>query len=112
LGSSFRTLGEAERSAVAAYVRAEYDKIVFQQPNSYVSQNAQSDPEAWQGRLRELIAADGKRVAAIVDAQSRISDVKISGFTLIELSIVLVIIGLIIGGLLAGQSLIKAPALR
>ena len=35
-----------------------------------------------------------------------------SGFTLIELSIVLVIIGLIVGGVLAGQDLIKAAAVR
>src|SRR5450432_676842 len=35
-----------------------------------------------------------------------------SGFTLIELSIVLVIIGLIIGGVLVGQDLIKAAAIR
>jgi prepilin-type N-terminal cleavage/methylation domain-containing protein len=34
------------------------------------------------------------------------------GFTLIELSIVLVIIGLIVGGVLVGQDLIKAAALR
>jgi prepilin-type N-terminal cleavage/methylation domain-containing protein len=34
------------------------------------------------------------------------------GFTLIELSIVLVIIGLIIGGILVGQDLIKAAATR
>lgn len=34
------------------------------------------------------------------------------GFTLIELSIVLVIIGLIIGGVLVGQSLLKAAELR
>lgn len=34
------------------------------------------------------------------------------GFTLIELSIVLVIIGLIVGGVLAGQDLIKAAQLR
>ena len=35
-----------------------------------------------------------------------------TGFTLIELSIVLVIIGLIVGGVLAGQDLIKAAELR
>ncbi len=34
------------------------------------------------------------------------------GFTLIELSIVLVIIGLIVGGVLVGQDLIHAAALR
>jgi len=35
-----------------------------------------------------------------------------SGFTLIELSIVLVIIGLIIGGVLVGQDLVRAAAVR
>src|SRR6187549_3006919 len=34
------------------------------------------------------------------------------GFTLIELSIVLVIIGLIVGGVLVGRDLIKAAQLR
>src|SRR5580700_6487564 len=34
------------------------------------------------------------------------------GFTLIEMSIVLVIIGLIVGGVLVGQSLINAAAVR
>jgi prepilin-type N-terminal cleavage/methylation domain-containing protein len=37
---------------------------------------------------------------------------KQQGFTLIELSIVLVIIGLIVGGVLSGQDLIKAAQLR
>ena len=37
---------------------------------------------------------------------------KLSGFTLIELSIVLVIIGLIVGGILVGQDLIKAAEIR
>lgn len=35
-----------------------------------------------------------------------------NGFTLIELSIVLVIIGLIVGGILVGQDLIKAASIR
>jgi prepilin-type N-terminal cleavage/methylation domain-containing protein len=35
-----------------------------------------------------------------------------SAFTLVELSIVLVIIGLIIGGVLAGRDLIRAAELR
>jgi len=35
-----------------------------------------------------------------------------SGFTLIELSIVLVIIGLIVGAILVGQDLIKAAEIR
>src|ERR1700712_2007792 len=34
------------------------------------------------------------------------------GFTLIELSIVLVIIGLVVGGVLVGQDLIKAAGVR
>lgn len=45
---------------------------------------------------------------------SRFHNVRIaqSGFTLIEMSIVLVIIGLIVGGILTGQDLIKAATLR
>lgn len=37
---------------------------------------------------------------------------KASGFSLVELSIVLVILGLLVGGVLAGQSLIRASELR
>lgn len=37
---------------------------------------------------------------------------KTSGFSLVELSIVLVILGLLVGGILAGQSLIRASELR
>lgn len=39
-------------------------------------------------------------------------DAKQQGFTLVELSIVLVIIGLIVGGVLVGQELIRAAELR
>ncbi|MFZ4541492.1 MAG: type II secretion system protein [Rickettsiales bacterium] len=35
-----------------------------------------------------------------------------SGFSLVELSIVLVILGLLVGGILSGQSLIRAAELR
>ena len=35
-----------------------------------------------------------------------------SAFSLVELSIVLVILGLLVGGILGGQSLIKAAELR
>ena|ERR1035438_7413282 len=41
-----------------------------------------------------------------------VSDIKARGFTLIELSIVLVIIGLIVGGVLVGQDLIRAAGAR
>ena len=46
----------------------------------------------------------------IEDSSLRWSDRK--GFTLIELSIVLVIIGLIVGGVLVGQDLIRAAEMR
>ena len=44
--------------------------------------------------------------------ESNQSLLKKAGFTLIELSIVLVIIGLIVGGVLVGQDLIKAAEIR
>ena len=37
---------------------------------------------------------------------------KQSGFTLVELSIVIVIIGLIVSGVVAGQSIVKAAKLK
>lgn len=42
----------------------------------------------------------------------RISKIYSTGFSLVELSIVLVILGLLVGGVLAGQSLIRAAELR
>lgn len=44
--------------------------------------------------------------------ESHISPMENKGFTLIELSIVLVIIGLIVGGVLVGQDLIRAAEIR
>jgi len=111
LGIRFTALGKMERAAVAAYVRGQYDKLIFQQPTSYVSKNPQTDPECWQDALRELIASDPKRVQAIAEAAGSKANLS-SGFTLIELSIVLVIIGLIVGGILVGQNLIAAAGVR
>jgi prepilin-type N-terminal cleavage/methylation domain-containing protein len=112
LGAEFNKLSKAEQAAVAAYVRAEYDKLVFQEPNSYVSRNAQADPEDWLERLRELIASDRERVRAIVEQARSQTKNNRGGFTLIELSIVLVIIGLIVGAILVGQSLIHQAQLQ
>jgi hypothetical protein len=71
VGTYFKALGKAEQAAVEAYVTAEYDKLLFQQPNSYVSRNAEAGPEAWQDRLREVIAADPERVRAITEVTRR-----------------------------------------
>ncbi len=51
-------------------------------------------------------------IEAIQNKESSPSLIKQVGFTLIELSIVLVIIGLIVGGVLVGQDLIKAAEIR
>jgi prepilin-type N-terminal cleavage/methylation domain-containing protein len=111
MGIRFNALSETERAAVAAFVEAEYDKLVFQQPGTYVSQNAQTDPKQWQDALRELIAGDPERLEAIIEAANG-SPTQSAGFTLIEMSIVLVIIGLIVGGVLVGQSLVAAAGAR
>ena len=107
MGTRFNALSKAEQTAIAAYVSAEYDKLLFQQPTTYVSMNAQADPEHWQNGMRELIASDPKRVWEIMEtAHTK------NGFTLIEMSVVLVIIGLIVGAVLVGQSMIAAAGAR
>ena len=45
--------------------------LYFEQPPSYISLNAQNDPEGWQKSLRQLIAADPVRVRAIMEAAER-----------------------------------------
>lgn len=55
--------------------------------------------------LRKILPYQSRPVAFTVNSSS-------SAFTLIELSIVLVIIGLIVGGVLVGQDLIKASRVR
>jgi prepilin-type N-terminal cleavage/methylation domain-containing protein len=112
LGAEFKKLNKAEQAAVAGYVRAEYDKLVFQEPNSYVSRNAQADPEVWLERLRQLTASDRKRVQVIVEQARSQRKTNTDGFTLMEMTIVLTIIGLIAGALLVAQDLIEAAELR
>ena len=87
----FEKLNAAERAAIEEYARMEYERIASLSPPSCASDNARADPEAWRHRLCELLAADPKRVRAIVDSAQR-------GFTLLELSIVLVLIAVIISG--------------
>lgn len=94
-----------EQAVVAAYALRQWEQIVSLEPPSYVSRRAKADPEGWRQSLCELVAADPKRVQAILEQSQR-------GFTLIELSIVLVIIGLIVGGVLVGQDLIRAAGER
>lgn len=71
MGTRFRALSKAEQTVVTACVRAEYDKLLRQQPKSYISANAQADPEHWQEAMCELIAADPKRVREIVEQASK-----------------------------------------
>jgi prepilin-type N-terminal cleavage/methylation domain-containing protein len=60
-----------------------------------------------------FLAAQFERTQALSrKLHARIHHYRHGGFTLIELSIVLVVIGLIVGGVLAGQSLISAAAVR
>jgi prepilin-type N-terminal cleavage/methylation domain-containing protein len=112
LGKYFNRLSEQERAAIREHVRAEYDRLLFQQPTTYITKHAQADPDAWQDGMCELIAGDPLRIREIVAKQGEEGAVNRSGFTLIELSIVLVIIGLIVGGVLVGQDLIRAAEVR
>ena len=107
MGRRFNALNKAEQTAVVAHVRAEYDRLLFQQPTSYVSRNAEANPEGWQDGMCPLIASDPERVREIMKAAHAKR-----GFTLIEIAIVLVIIGLIAGAVLVGQDLIKAATVR
>jgi prepilin-type N-terminal cleavage/methylation domain-containing protein len=96
LAKLFKDLSPEEQRAVAAYARAECERLCAQ--NAYVRANIESDPAVWQQRLCEYLAGDPEQVKLIVDAEKRQR-----GFTLMELSLVLVIIGLIVGGLLVRQ---------
>ena len=92
MGIRFDALSKPEQLAVADHVRRQYESIALLEPETYVSRNAKADPARWQDGLRELIASDPKQVQAITETSDRQSHVDVRGFTLIELSIVLVII--------------------
>lgn len=72
LGEHFNRLGKEERGAVAEHVRAEYDKLVFQQPSTYISRNAVADPQAWQDGMCELMAGDPERARGIFEKRVRV----------------------------------------
>ena len=111
MGVCFDRLNKDERAVVAEHVRAEYDKLLFQQPTTYMAKHAQADPEGGHDAMCELIAADPKRLQEIVEKAGKGAG-GYTGFTLMEMAIVLVIIGLIVGGVLVGQDLIKAAQIR
>jgi len=61
----------------------------------------------WHEIICDITAAMHKRVPNHTSQH-----MKNKGFTLIELSIVLVIVGLIVAGVMAGQSIIRSAKLR
>ena len=101
----FEKLNAHEKAAIAAYARDQWERTASLEPSSYVSRNANADPSGWQQRFCELIAADPKLVQEIIDISQR-------GFTLVELSIVLIVIGLIVGCVLVGQDLLRTAQIR
>src|SRR5665213_3308988 len=62
-------------------------------------------------RKKQISVVAGNWIASSA-TPPRNDDKIVAAFTLIELSIVLVIIGLIVGGILVGQDLIKAAEVR
>jgi len=71
LGEPLSALGHKEKAAVAASVRAEYNKLVSLQSATSVVKVARANPKRWQNDFGELIAADAKRVLAIVEMALR-----------------------------------------
>jgi prepilin-type N-terminal cleavage/methylation domain-containing protein len=47
-----------------------------------------------------------------MNARERVYRIRTAGFTLVELSVVLIIVGLIVGGILSGRDLIRAAEIR
>jgi prepilin-type N-terminal cleavage/methylation domain-containing protein len=82
-------------AAVCTYRRGEY-RLIFQQAARYGTHNSPSDPD----RVQETTEI------APIQSSPR------GGFTLLEVSMVLVVIGLIVGGVLVGKDMIRQAQLR
>lgn len=66
-----------------------------------------------EGKAPRTASGTSKRVAEHLAAKSMLGHIKSTrGFTLVELAIVLVILGLIVGGVLLGKDLIKSAEIR